>query len=140
MALFYLAVPGVVSAMCGPLPSGTLPLSVGDLVVDTIPGTGAKLGIPPNIRFNHVSVVVKQRPTTEALEITFETGSVGPARATQRDDKGATLRVDVLPTYSLKPGQVTYRYYTRGAFDVLFESENHEGALISVCEAFSAKK
>ena len=125
---------GVASAACPPFRSGGLPQTVGGLLVDVVPAPGSTIGVPPVIRFNGKSVVVKQRPTTLGLEISFQTGSVGPVDAQLRDSRGRVLQTQTFLTTSTPPGVVTYYAYTQGAYDVLFKSRNNEGAVVSVCE------
>jgi hypothetical protein len=110
---------------------------VGALQISAVPGPGSTVGTPPVIFFSGTSVVVKQAAGTEALEITFQTGSAGPVDASQRDAAGRVLRTDILLTTATPTGQITHYYYTRGAHDVVFTSRNNEGALIAVCEARS---
>lgn len=134
-ALTLSATAGTAAATCPALPLGPLPITIGNLEVSALPSPGATIGAPPVIRFNGATIVVRQKPNTEALEITFTTGSWGPIEAVQRNAAGAVLRTDTLPTSTPTPGQVTYRHYTHGAHEVHFKSGNNEGDFVSVCEA-----
>lgn len=134
-ALCLVAVPGIAGAKCPPLPLSSLPIKIGKLTISGQPAPMATVGAPPVVRFNGATVIVRQAKTTEALEITFSTGSWGPIEVVQRNAGGVVLRTDTLLVSTRIPGQITYRPYTRGAFEVLLRSGNNEGEIISICEA-----
>jgi hypothetical protein len=130
------ALPGIAEGKCPPLPLRTLPITVGRLTIFTLPAPVTTVGAPPAISFKvGTTVVVRQARTTEALEITFSTGSWGPIALVQRSAGGAVLRTDTLLVSIQPPGQITYRYYSRGAFEIVLKSGNNEGEIISICEA-----
>jgi hypothetical protein len=113
-------------------PNTSTPFPAGRLKIDSAPSSATDAN--GRLPFANSVISITQPDDTLALEITFETGSVGPVNAVYYDAAGSQLSQFPLLTHAPTPSSAIYSLFTRGVRLITLTSGNGEGAILDIRE------